>query len=99
MICEHYQCLEWKKSNNVTKKDSAVKRIPRVSSSKGQGTKRKRKNNKLDKKGEEKQIIVKRSSGRHEKFDTNRMTQTVSRSGVTFLMASSDKYNSEKMWP
>ena len=76
-----------KKSNNVNKKDSAAKRIPRVSSNKGQKTKMKRKNNKLDKKGKKKQIIVKRSSGRHEKFDTNRMTQTVSRSGVPFLMA------------
>jgi hypothetical protein len=76
-----------KKSNNVNKKDSAAKRIPRVSSNKGQKTKMKRKNNKLDKKGKKKQIIVKRSSGRHENFDTNRMTQTVSRSGVPFLMA------------
>jgi hypothetical protein len=76
-----------KKSNNVNKKDSAAKRIPRVSSNKGQKTKMKGKNNKLDKKGKKKQIIVKRSSGRHENFDTNRMTQTVSRSGVPFLMA------------
>jgi hypothetical protein len=76
-----------KKSNNVNKKDSAAKRMPRVSSNKGQKTKMKRKNNKLDKKGKKKQIIVKRSSGRHENFDTNRMTQTVSRSGVPFLMA------------
>jgi hypothetical protein len=33
------------------------------------------------------QISIKRSSGRKEKFDTNRMAQTVSRSGVPFLMA------------
>ena len=33
------------------------------------------------------ELIVKRSSGRKEKFDTNRMAQTVSRSGVPFLMA------------
>ena len=72
-----------KKSNNVNKKDSGAKRIPRLSDR----TKRKRKNNKLDKKGKQKQLIVKRSSGRHEKFDANRMTQTVSRSGVPFLMA------------
>ena len=32
-------------------------------------------------------IYVKRSSGRQEKFDSDRMTQTVSRSGVPFLMA------------
>src|ERR671933_259498 len=72
-----------KKSNNVNKKDSGAKRIARLSDR----TKRKTKNNKLDKKGKQKELIVKRSSGRHEKFDTNRMTQTVSRSGVPFLMA------------
>ncbi len=39
------------------------------------------------KKSNEKQIVIKRSSGRHEKFDIDRMTQTVSRSGLSFLMA------------
>lgn len=34
-----------------------------------------------------KEIVVRRSSGRVEKFDTNRLAQTVSRSGVHFLMA------------
>jgi hypothetical protein len=34
-----------------------------------------------------KEIVVRRSSGRVEKFDTNRLAQTVSRSGVLFLMA------------
>ena len=34
-----------------------------------------------------KEIVVKRSSGRVEKFDTDRLAQTVSRSGVPFLMA------------
>jgi hypothetical protein len=34
-----------------------------------------------------KEIVVERSSGRVEKFDTNRLAQTVSRSGVPFLMA------------
>ena len=34
-----------------------------------------------------KEILVKKSSGRVEKFDTNRLAQTVSRSGVPFLMA------------
>jgi hypothetical protein len=33
------------------------------------------------------QIAIKRSSGRKEKFDTDRMAQTVGRSGVPFLMA------------
>jgi hypothetical protein len=34
-----------------------------------------------------KDIIVRRSSGRKEIFDTNRLAQTVSRSGVPYLMA------------
>ena len=33
------------------------------------------------------QITIRRSSGRKEKFDTDRMAQTVGRSGVPFLMA------------
>jgi transcriptional repressor NrdR len=32
-------------------------------------------------------IIIKRTSGRREKFDTDRMAQTVSRSGTPFLLA------------
>jgi hypothetical protein len=32
-------------------------------------------------------ITIRRSSGRREKFSTERMTQTVSRSGVPFIMA------------
>jgi hypothetical protein len=35
----------------------------------------------------EPQIAIKRSSGHKERFDTNRMAQTVGRSGVPFLMA------------
>lgn len=35
----------------------------------------------------ERSMYVRRSSGRQEKFDSHRMTQTVSRSGVPFLMA------------
>jgi hypothetical protein len=38
-------------------------------------------------KRKQQQIVIKRSSGRKEKFDTNRMAQTVGRSGVPFLMA------------
>jgi transcriptional repressor NrdR len=32
-------------------------------------------------------IIIKRTSGRREKFETDKMTQTVSRSGTPFLLA------------
>ena len=35
----------------------------------------------------EKDIIIERSTGRKEKFDTNRLTQTSSRSGIPFVMA------------
>jgi hypothetical protein len=41
----------------------------------------------LKKDRQQQQITIKRSSGRKEKFDTNRMAQTVGRSGVPFLMA------------
>jgi hypothetical protein len=41
----------------------------------------------LEKNQQQQQITVRRSSGRKEKFDANRMAQTVSRSGVPFLMA------------
>jgi hypothetical protein len=34
-----------------------------------------------------KEILLERSSGRNEKFDTDRLTQTVSRSGVSFPVA------------
>lgn len=34
-----------------------------------------------------KDIVLKRSSGREEKFDTDKLTQTVSRSGVSFPVA------------
>jgi vancomycin resistance protein YoaR len=49
--------------------------------------KRKRKVNKTRPLKQEQQIVIRRSSGRKEKFDTDRMAQTVSRSGVPFLMA------------
>ena len=38
-------------------------------------------------KQQQQELVTKRSSGRKEKFDTNRMAQTVGRSGVPFLMA------------
>jgi hypothetical protein len=62
--------------DNATSTRKAVKRRPRVG-----------KTQPLEK-DQQQQITVRRSSGRKEKFDTNRMAQTVSRSGVPFLMAS-----------
>ena len=61
--------------DNATNTREAVKRRPRVGKTKP-----------LEK-HQQQQITVRRSSGRKEKFDTNRMAQTVSRSGVPFLMA------------
>ena len=61
--------------DNATSTRKAVKRRPRVG-----------KTQPLEK-DQQQQITVRRSSGRKEKFDTNRMAQTVSRSGVPFLMA------------
>lgn len=61
--------------DNATSTRKAVKRRPRVG-----------KTQPLEK-NQQQQITVRRSSGRKEKFDANRMAQTVSRSGVPFLMA------------
>ncbi len=38
-------------------------------------------------KKEKREIFVRRSSGREEKFNTDRLVQTISRAGVPFLMA------------
>jgi hypothetical protein len=62
--------------DNATRTRKAVKRRPRVG-----------KTQPLEKNQQQQQITIRRSSGRKEKFDTNRMAQTVSRSGVPFLMA------------
>ena len=60
-------------------------------SRKGKGNKRiaKRKQNVSKRKPlkKEQQIVIRRSSGRKEKFDADRMAQTVGRSGIPFLMA------------
>ena len=76
-----------KKNNTDKKKTSSAKRVSGVASAMrtDKNSRKRRTNN--NKKIKEKQIVVKRSSGRREKFDTNRMAQTVSRSGVPFLMA------------
>ena len=66
-----------------------TKRVTRtkVTSARRQKTLRSRQNPQRRKTALKKEIVVKRSSGRVEKFDTNRLAQTVSRSGVPFLMA------------
>lgn len=50
-------------------------------SSKATGRTRTKKRTKMS------EVIIKRTSGRREKFETNKMAQTVSRSGTPFLLA------------
>ena len=48
---------------------------------------RKKSNKNRSKSAKPRNILIVRSSGRKEKFDVNRMAQTISRSGTPFLMA------------
>lgn len=76
--------MKVKRNLNVdTKRATRTK----VTSARRQKTLRGRQNPQRRKTALKKEIVVKRSSGRVEKFDTNRLAQTVSRSGVPFLMA------------
>jgi transcriptional repressor NrdR len=79
-----------KKPGMVTSRSRKVVRNPNIKSNKsnrinktGRATRKTTRTNPR----KERSIYVKRSSGRQEKFDSHRMTQTVSRSGVPFLMA------------
>ena len=67
-----------RKPNNISNRSERIHKTGRVT----RKTTRPRTNPK-----KERPIYVTRSSGRQEKFDSHRMTQTVSRSGVPFLMA------------
>jgi hypothetical protein len=75
------------RKNSVNKKDSSAKRTTEVDSARRMTNSSKRRKNSKNLKSKEKEIVIERSSGRSEKFDSNRMAQTVSRSGVPFLMA------------
>jgi hypothetical protein len=80
------------KNNIKTKKKQAIKKTKSTSNlnSKNISNKLKPKSKKTTKSNltkSKKDIVVKRSSGRKEKFDTNRLAQTVSRSGVSFPVA------------
>ena len=50
-------------------------------------TARKAKGGKAKKRSKPRKLVVRRTSGRKEKFDKDKMAQTVSRSGTPFLMA------------
>ncbi|HEX6282261.1 MAG TPA: hypothetical protein VFZ67_08540 [Nitrososphaera sp.] len=62
-------------------KVNSQKRRTTRQSSKATGRTRRKKRTKLS------DIIIKRTSGRREKFETDKMAQTVSRSGTPFLLA------------
>jgi transcriptional repressor NrdR len=62
------------------KVNSQKKRTKRQSSKATGKTRRKKRTKKSD-------IIIKRTSGRREKFETDKMAKTVSRSGTPFLLA------------
>jgi hypothetical protein len=76
------------KNDTKTKKKQVLKKTkPSNVKSKNISNKPKpKKTNKLNLKSK-KDIVLKRSSGREEKFDTDKLTQTVSRSGVSFPVA------------
>ena len=72
------------RKNSVNKKDSSAKRTTEVDSARRMTNSSKRRKNSKNLKSKEKEIVIERSSGRSEKFDSNRMAQTVSRSGSHF---------------
>jgi hypothetical protein len=77
-----------KNVRKVNKKTSMSKRHRDIGNRRTSKTRQQRISKaKPSKRKQQQQIVIKRSSGRKEKFDTNRMAQTVGRSGVPFLMA------------
>jgi hypothetical protein len=73
------------KNNTKTKKKQTIKSTNL--NSKRISNKSKSKSTKSNLTKSKKNIVVERSSGRNEKFDTDRLAQTVSRSGVSFPVA------------
>jgi hypothetical protein len=87
--------MKKKKSSNSSRRSSKKSNnIPRHQGSYNKSSKKSLKKKKQRQQQQprplpqqQQQVFIKRSSGRKEKFDANRMAQTVSRSGVPFLMA------------
>lgn len=73
------------KNNTKTKRKQTIKSTNL--NSKRISNKSKSKSTKSNLTKSKKNIVVERSSGRNEKFDTDRLAQTVSRSGVSFPVA------------
>lgn len=65
-------------------KANAQKRRRRTTKKSSKAISRTRRNKRTKKTSD---IVIKRTSGRREKFETNKMAQTVSRSGTPFLLA------------
>jgi hypothetical protein len=82
------QTSKEKKSKNDTK--NKKKQILKKSKSSNLNSKnisnKPKQTNKMNSKSK-KEVVLKRSSGREENFDTDKLTQTVSRSGVSFPVA------------
>ena len=79
-----------KEKKNKTDTKNKKKQILNKSKSSNRNSKnisnKPKKTNKMNSKSK-KEIVLKRSSGREENFDTGKLTQTVSRSGVSFPVA------------
>ena len=72
---------------NRRRRGEKISRALRTRQQRISKTKRSKRKKKRQQEVEPPQIAIKRSSGHKERFDTNRMAQTVGRSGVPFLMA------------
>jgi hypothetical protein len=82
------QTSKEKKSKNDTKnkKKQMLKKSKSSNLNSKNITNKPKKTNKMNSKSK-KEIVLKRSSGREENFDTDKLTQNVSRSGVSFPVA------------
>ena len=82
------QTSKEKKSKNDTKnkKKQILKKSKSFNLNSKNISNKPKQTNKMNSKSK-KEIVLKRSSGREENFDTDKLTQTVSRSGVSFPVA------------
>jgi hypothetical protein len=81
------QTSKEKKIKNDTKNKKQILKKSKPSNLNSKNiTNEPKKTNKMNSKSK-KEIVLKRSSGREENFDTDKLTQTVSRSGVSFPVA------------
>jgi hypothetical protein len=78
--------MKGNRKTSVSKRRKDMGKISRTPKTRYQRVS-KTKPSKRKKQKQQQQIVIRRSSGRKEKFDINRMARTVGRSGVPFLMA------------